>query len=415
MNPPKSSVFVGIDWGSRSHAVCVWTPTHGHEASTLPHSPEELKAWALGLQKKFPTQDIYVAWEGNRGPLLFALESFPWLKLHPVNPRASGAYRTALFPSGSKSDLTDARLICDFLRNHLDQIRPHTPLDVKSLRLSSLVQARRTFVDDRTRLANRLRALLKGHFPQVLDWFPTLTSSLLAEFLLRWPSLDQLKRSRKSTILNWLYAHHVRKGGLLTKMPDEVATAEPLHEQDVLLSVNARMIKGICTQLKNLNQTIADFDKEIAKAANEHPDVSLFRDLPGAGPQLQPRLLAAFGTQRDRYPTAGVLQQLAGIAPVKEESGSSCWIHYRWSANKFLRQTFHEFALHSIVKSSWARAYYDAAIARGKSHHAAVRALAFKWIRILHKCWLTHTPYNEEAYLIHLAKKGSPYALQKAA
>ena len=38
----------------------------------------------------------------------------------------------------------------------------------------------------------------------------------------------------------------------------------------------------------------------------------------------------------------------------------------------------------------------------------AVRALAFKWIRILYRCWQTRTPYNETVYLNALAKRGSP-------
>jgi hypothetical protein len=46
--------------------------------------------------------------------------------------------------------------------------------------------------------------------------------------------------------------------------------------------------------------------------------------------------------------------------------------------------------------------------AKGKEHHAAVRALAFKWIRIIWKCWQTRRPYNEVIYLEGLRKKGSP-------
>ena len=41
-------------------------------------------------------------------------------------------------------------------------------------------------------------------------------------------------------------------------------------------------------------------------------------------------------------------------------------------------------------------------------HHASVRALAFKWIRIIWKCWQTRTPYNELLYLESLRKSGSP-------
>jgi len=50
---------------------------------------------------------------------------------------------------------------------------------------------------------------------------------------------------------------------------------------------------------------------------------------------------------------------------------------------KFLRQTFREFADASRKKSLRAQAYYQQRRQHGASHHAAIRALAYKWNRIL--------------------------------
>jgi transposase len=98
-------------------------------------------------------------------------------------------------------------------------------------------------------------------------------------------------------------------------------------------------------------------------------------------------LLAAFGAQRHRYPKPKDLQQYASIAPVTERSGNKTWVHWRMSCPKFLRQTFVEWAGQSIRQSFWASAYYEQQRAKGTSHRMAVRTLAFKWIRILHRCW----------------------------
>ena len=114
------------------------------------------------------------------------------------------------------------------------------------------------------------------------------------------------------------------------------------------------------------------------------------------------------GTRRDRWTTAAELACFSGIAPVLERSGKSVWIRWRYFCPNFVRQSFHEYAAESIKHSFWARAYYQQQLAKGKTHHAAVRALAYKWIRILWKCWQTSTPYNEVKYLEHLRKKGSP-------
>ena len=102
------------------------------------------------------------------------------------------------------------------------------------------------------------------------------------------------------------------------------------------------------------------------------------------------------------------MARLSGIAPVIERSGQSRWIRWRYFCPKFLRQSFHEYAGESIKHSFWARAYYAEQKAKGKSHQASVRALAFKWIRIIYRCWQTRTVYNEVKYLESLRKKGSP-------
>ena len=63
---------------------------------------------------------------------------------------------------------------------------------------------------------------------------------------------------------------------------------------------------------------------------------------------------------------------------------------------------------HSIAQSVWARAYYQQQRQRGNDHQAAVRALAFKWIRIVFRCWQDRVAYDENKYLAALAKRGSP-------
>jgi hypothetical protein len=93
---------------------------------------------------------------------------------------------------------------------------------------------------------------------------------------------------------------------------------------------------------------------------------------------------------------------------VTETTGKKKWVHFRWASAKFLRQSFHEWAGHSIAQSVWARAYYQQQRERGQDHHAAVRAFAFKWIRIVFRCWQDRVAYDENKYVAALAKRGSP-------
>jgi len=114
------------------------------------------------------------------------------------------------------------------------------------------------------------------------------------------------------------------------------------------------------------------------------------------------------GTDRDRFDTAEEIQNYSGIAPVTRQSGKVRHVSRRYACPKFLRQTFHEFADHARKWSAWSKAFYNMKIAAGFKHHAAVRALAYKWIRVLFYLWKTRTVYDEAVYIEQLKKRNSP-------
>ena len=181
-----------------------------------------------------------------------------------------------------------------------------------------------------------------------------------------------------------------------------IGQAMPAIRDRAVIEAKRTVVQVIAQLLRTLLEGIATLDRKIAEAAEVHPDYFIFQSLPGAGAALAPRLLAALGSQRDRYASAEEVQKYSGIAPVTERSGKKKWVHFRWACSKFLRQSFHEWAGHSIAQSVWARAYYQQQRQRGKDHHAAVRALAFKWIRIVFRCWQDRVAYDENRYLADL-------------
>jgi transposase len=194
----------------------------------------------------------------------------------------------------------------------------------------------------------------------------------------------------------------------LEKLLDAIAQAQPLTRDRALVEASVLMTETLVEQLRALHSALARLDAALEKLFDQHPDQGLFRSLPGAGDALAPRLAAAFGTDRQHYQDAQELEQFSGIAPVTETSGKMHWVHWRLACPKFLRQTFHEFAAASLKKSLWARAYYERRRQQGGSHHGAIRALAYKWIRILYRCWKDRTPYDEQVYLRSLQRHHSP-------
>jgi transposase len=402
------NAYVGIDWADSKHDICIQCPDNGgREFDVIPHQVKQIDAWALALRRRFGAP-IAVAVELSKGPIVYALQKHDCFVIFPVNPSTLAKYREAFKPSRAKDDPTDAELAVDLILRHPERFKPLQPQSVELRKLASLVEQRRSLVDDKIRITNRLRSALKQYYPQALDWFDHIDTPLFCDFITRWPTRLQVKRARTNTLKTFFYEHNMRSSKVLEARLASIKAAVPLTLDDAVIIPYRLQALVLVEQLKVTLDAIKRYDREIAEVASKHTDYALFSALPGAGPSLAPRLLVAFGEQRERYQTAADLQSYAGIAPVTERSGKKHWVHWRWQCPTFLRQTFVEWAAQTINKSFWAGEYYQQQRSKGCTYQAAVRALAFKWIRILFRCWKTRTPYNESLYLKALERRGSP-------
>ena len=402
------AALVAIDWADQQHAVSLYDPSTGkREQAIVKHTPAALQQWALSLRQRFAGQPIAVGLEQSRGPLIYALLQYDFLVLYPINPATLARYRQAFSTAGGKDDPTDADYLLDLLQHHRDRLRPWHPDDEKTRTLRLLVEQRRRLINDRTRLSNRLTAALKGYFPQILDWFEDIRTRLVCDFLERWPQLSALQQARPTTIDKFLRSHHSTSNVTNARRLAEIKSALPLTNDPAVMTSSILLVKVLVAQMRTVIAAIAEYDRHLDALCQTHEDYHLFAALPATGPVHAARLIAALGSDRSRWSNPDELLRFSGVAPVIERSGRQFRIRWRYFCPKFLRQTFHEFAAQSIQDSFWARAFYYSQRAKGKDHHPAVRALAFKWIRIIWKCWHSRTPYNEVVYLESLRKRGS--------
>src|SRR5215813_10028184 len=403
------AAFVGLDWADAKHDVCLQAAgSEQREHESLDHTPEAIEAWVCSLQKRFEGQPIAIGLELNKGPIVFALRKYHFLVLFPINPLTLARYRVAFTPSRAKDDPTDAELQLELLLTHRDKLHPLTPQSATMRALTQLVEHRRRVVGDKVRMTNRLTRTLKNYFPHVLQWFQDKDTPIFCDFLRRWPTLKAVQLARRSTLASFFRDHHVRSPEVIARRIQAIRAALPLTTDEGGIAPHALLVPALVAQLRVTLQAITAFDTAIAQRAQSHPDFPLFQALPGAGPVFAPRLLVAFGEQRERYATAAELQKYAGIAPVTERSGNTGWVPWRLQCPKFLRPTLVEWASASIRHSFWARAYYAQQRAQGRTHQAATRALAFTWLRILYRCWQTPTPYDASTSLTALVRRGSP-------
>lgn len=389
---------VGIDWADQQHNWSLQVSgSRNIEQGVVKNTPEAMEAFANELAQRFGGQKIAVAIEQSRGAVLFRLTKYEHLILYPVHPNMLDYYRKSFYPSGAKSDPCDADLILDLLSKHPEQLRTFEPDEVGTRTLQFLVEARRDAVNDRTRYVNRLTGQLKMYFPQVLEWFDRVDSVLVCRFLLEYPTLEQVQKEKRARLEAFLSEHRYTSKSI-EELLESLGRAVTATKDQAVIESSILLVKRLIGQLEALRTAIGEYDRRIEQLTGVHPDQPIFASLPSAGPVMVSRLIAALGTQRERYETAQSIHCFSGIGPVVTRSGNKKWTHWRWACPKFVRQTFHEWAWLSVRKSAWARAYYDQQRAKKKSHHAAVRALAYKWIRIIHRCWKDRCPYDEARY-----------------
>ena len=408
---PQFAAFVGLDWADQKHAWCLQAAgATQRENGEVEHTPETVEAWVGQLCRRFGNRPIAVAVEQVKGALVFMLSKYELLHLFPVPPAMSASMRDALYPSGAKDDPRDAELLLDLLLKHRDKLRRLAPDSEATRRVQNLVEERRNLVDEKTAQTNRLTNHLKIYFPQMLGWFDRLDTEMVCALLEHWPTLEELQKVPPARLRTFFRKHRCRDQELIERRMVGIHQAIPAIRDGAVIEAKSAVVKVSAQLIRSLARGIADLDRKIEEAAAAHPDFFIFESLPGAGAALAPRLLVAFGSQRERYANAEEVQAYTGIAPVTERSGKKKWVHFRWACPKFLRQTFHEWAGHSIAHSQWARSYYQQQRERGKGHHAAVRGLAFKWMRIVFRCWKDEVVYDENKYLAALAKRHSPLA-----
>jgi transposase len=401
----QPGLFIGIDWADQKHDCHVINREGKGFHQELPHSPESIDTWVGEMLRLADGKPIAIMLEQSRGPLVYALMFRENVLLYPVNPKQLVRYRES-YPGGGKDDPTDARYLARMLRERITTLTAWQPDDENTRLLSHLCQQRRKLVDGQTKLRLQLISYLKSFFPVVWELFGNDSQlPLLLTVLGRWSDPRKLRRADRRLIRRVLSENSIRNQKQQEEIIDRIRSAQLLCNDEAIITPLAMAVKLLATQIQQSRQTIREFDAKIAEVFKQHPDAHLFTSLRGAGPALAPRLLCAFGSQRDRWADADSLAAFSGIAPVTRKSGKQCQVQRRYACPKYLRQTFHEFADSARKFCPWTKARYRMLRDKGMKHNAALRKLARSWIRILFRVWQTRIPFDCERYIVQLQKR----------
>src|SRR5439155_26623076 len=195
---------------------------------------------------------------------------------------------------------------------------------------------------------------------------------------------------------------------------------EHFTARDYLIRAKADTIRLACAQLLLLREQrrvwerrmgellLGDRRRGRAKQPGDDrgpavPGGEIYLSFPGLGDRLAARIAAEIGDAIGQFDTPNALQCYAGKAPVTRRSGKSeLVVATRLACNRCLAPAVQQWAFCSLRRSGWAREFYDAQRARGKNHHAALRALGNRWLEILWHCLHRGVLYDEA---VHVANR----------
>lgn len=396
-------IVVGWDWADGQHDVVVqdrlghtlWAGQVAHTREALEALEGRLLTWAQ--QKR---TDVHVVIETSQGLVVDWLSTTGFW-VYPVNPKVSDARRK---PSGAKTDRLDAAILARLGWTERDQLRPLRPADEAWVELRQLTRIDEDLTQQATRLTNQLLAALKSYYPQVLAAFADISRPVALAFLATWPDPQDARRLTVSEVMTWLRQHRYPRAAQEASRIWSALQQRALEASPGKRRAQVWAVRALVAQFQALHTEHQALREHLAELFLADPDADLWMSVPGVAVTLGTRLQAGFGPQRDRFERAEAVQALAGTSPVLYQSGKLRRVHMRRACDKHFRAAVHQLAFTSLSRCAWARAYYDQYRARGHGHHAALRALANVWLRILFRMWKTRQPYDEARFLADRAR-----------
>jgi transposase len=400
--------FFGIDWSEKHHNLCIQS-----EAGAIV-SELELKHTLDGFEQidrereklGVPARECLVAIETSYNLLADYLLDRGYI-VYLIPPQSTDNYRGRRRSSGARTDETDAILLAKALRTDLDchqRLRPNAALTQQILAQVRLIEILRRSTQ---RQSNQLRAVLLRTYPQALGLFGKQTAQINLHFLMTYPTAQEAQDLSKDEFEAFCRSHRYCRAGLISRRYAQLMAPAPEASPSAVQAYRDQvriLAELLLPQVRRRIQALSLLKQLFA----QHSDAFLYSSLPGAGDLLAPALLAKFGDHRDRFPTPGSVQALAGTCPVTQASGKRKIVFFRRGCDREFRRIAQQFSRSSVSQSGWALAYYRAVRPHCNSDSDAYRRLANRWLAIIWKMWQDRKAYDESYHLKQRAQRRRP-------
>lgn len=392
-------IFVGIDWATTEHQVCILDPggTVLHER-VIRHGGEglgQLCDWLLELADG-EAGAVWAAIEVPHGPVVETLLE-RGIVVHSINPKQLDRFRDRFTVAGAKDDRRDALVLADSLRTDPRRYRRLELDQPVIIELREWSRMTEDLQQELCRLENRLREQLRRYFPAYIELASAdVGKEWFAELWRKAPTPRVARRIRKSTVAGILRRHHIRKHSaehvleVLRQRPVSVApgTTEAATDHVRLL---LERIKVVSKQLKECRRRLDTLCRKLTEAdegsgsepgcRGEQRDVEILRTLPGVGRIVLATLLAE-ASQPLRQRDYQALRSFMGLAPVTRQSGKRRVVVMRQACHPRLRRAAYHWARVAVQHDPRSRQHYAELRARGHTHGRALRGVADRLLKV---------------------------------
>lgn len=391
----SSRIYVGIDWATEAHQVCVLGPDRKVlSESSVPNTADGLAVLAAALAALAggdPAQ-VSVAIEVPRGAVVETLVERGF-RVFSINPKQLDRFRDRHTVAGAKDDRRDAYVLADSLATDehcFRAVRIDDPIIIQIRELSR--------VDDDLqvechRLSGRLREQVLRISPVLLRLCPAANEAWFWKLLELAFTPEGARTVRKQQVAKLLTGHRIRRhttDAVLAALQAPHLRVAP--GTDKAAAGHIRLIiprlrladeqRTACGRdLDGLLRSLAPEDG-VPGQDREHRDVEILRSLPGVGRIVAATMLAEASqplAERDYH----ALRAMCGVAPTTRQSGKRTVVVMRRACNPRLREAMYHAARVATQRDPACRARYAAFRQRGHTHGRALRGVADHHLRVL--------------------------------
>ena len=386
--------YVGIDWASEAHQVCVLDPARRIVSErSFAHAGDAVAAFAEWLNELAGDDPggVAVAIEIPRGAVVETLVERGF-HVYAINPKQLDRFRDRHSIAGAKDDWRDAFVLGDSPRTDRDCFRRVCLDDPLVIQLRELSRVDEDLGRENNQLANRLREQLHRFYVQALKLCPAADEPWLWSLLELAPSPAATHGLRIKRVEQLLRGHRIRRVTAAEVLAALRAPAlhvapgvvEATTEHIALLLPRLRLVHHQRQRCRERLEALLDqlqATPQEGPKQREHRDVEILRSLPGVGRLVAATVLAEASwalAQRNYH----ALRAHAGIAPITKQSGHHHVVLMRNACNGRLRNALYHWARVAAICDPASKTYYAAMRGRGHSYARTLRALGDQLLRV---------------------------------